>query len=503
MIGGDGGGAGPASAAADRCLMRSPTYALILLAATAALAAADPIDLGHRDDLTAADRAKVVRVLEPTTDFGEPRPFEQMAGGATTSRAPADADAFTRRAVNLPAGDHDLFLAGSALFRKVWVPAPSSTLASDGLGPLFNARSCDACHLADGRGRPLVEGGEPVGLLFRLGAEGGARPHPLYGRQIQDRSAAGLAAEGRPTVVWTEVPVTLGDGTVRHLRRPAYGLGDARHGPLGPGVALSPRIATPMIGLGLLEAIHAGDVLAGADPDDADGDGISGRANHVGGELGRFGWKASVATVAAQSAEAFGRDLGLSNPGFTAAAGDCTSAQTDCLAWPSGVQPDLGPTEVSAEAFDAVVFYARHLAVPVRRDWADPTVLDGKRIFHAIGCAACHRPAYVTRRDADPALAFQLIWPYTDLLLHDMGEGLADGVAEGLASGREWRTPPLWGLGLTRVVDPEAGLLHDGRARDAEEAVLWHDGEARRSRDAYADLPAAERAALLAFLNSL
>jgi CxxC motif-containing protein (DUF1111 family) len=270
------------------------------------------------------------------------------------------------------------------------------------------------------------------------------------------------------------------------------------------------RIANPMIGLGLLEAIHPADILAKADPDDADGDGISGRPSLVRhpetGEimLGRFGWKATSPTVRIQSAEAFAGDIGISTPVVTDAFGECSIRQQECRTMPTGVQKQLGAVEAPDPVLDLVAFYSRNLAVPARRDVDDPQVLHGKRLFYEAGCAACHTPKFVTSREAsDEPLAFQLIWPYTDMLLHDMGEGLADGRPVGTASGREWRTAPLWGIGLTDTVNGHMQLLHDGRARGVLEAILWHGGEAKAARDRVVRMSPAEREALVRFVESL
>lgn len=486
------------------------------------IAAAGPpaaVLVGPRPDLDAATRARVVRMVAPPVDFSAPEPFEAMAGGAATRRIAPGPQSFAQPAVGLSRAEEDAFLVGRAVFRKLWVAAPTSTHASDGVGPLFDARSCATCHVRDGRGRsPTPQGGD--GFVMRLAAVGGdgvARPDPVYGAQLQTAAVTGLAPEGRVVVAWTPRPVTLADGTVVTLRAPSYAAADLASGPLDPATRLSPRVAPPLIGLGLLAAVDDGDILAAADPDDADGDGISGRPAWVadpGGisdpasgpaRLGRFGWKAAQPTLASQTAAAFSVDMGLSTPLHLSPFGDCTAAETACLALPTGVTPADGPTEVPASMLDATVDYVATLAVPVRRDVGAPAVLAGKRIFHALGCAACHRPAYVTRRDAVPAaFALQPIRPYTDLLLHDMGDDLADGVPEGGAAGREWRTAPLWGIGLTGTVGPAgAGYLHDGRARDLVEAVLWHGGEAGPAREAFASLPAADRDALVAFLKSL
>jgi CxxC motif-containing protein (DUF1111 family) len=264
-----------------------------------------------------------------------------------------------------------------------------------------------------------------------------------------------------------------------------------------------------MIGLGLLEAIAADDIRAKADADDRDGDGISGRVHPVTDPetgrkaIGRMGWKAEQATVRAQAATAFFNDMGLSTPLFTTPYGDCMPAQTDCRSAPHG--GDGGTTvEVDPRLFDLVAFYSRNLAVPARRGVSDPRVLAGKKLFYDSGCIACHRPKYVTRRLPDrPEQSFQLIWPYTDMLLHDMGDALADRRIDGTIADAEWRTPPLWGIGLTREVNGHTRFLHDGRARNLLEAVLWHGGEAEAAKQRVLAMSRAERDDLIAFLNSL
>ncbi|MFT6460390.1 MAG: CxxC motif-containing protein (DUF1111 family) [Pseudophaeobacter arcticus] len=264
-----------------------------------------------------------------------------------------------------------------------------------------------------------------------------------------------------------------------------------------------------MIGLGLLEAISTADILANVDEDDSDGDGISGRANLGWSReyqqimLGRFGYKAGMPTLHQQSAAAFSGDIGISTPLFPQPAGDCTAAQSPCLTAPHG-DGDIRGTEIDQANMDLVTFYSRNLAVPARRDSGDPQVLRGKELFYASGCTSCHTPKFVTQRLADrPENSFQLIWPYSDLLLHDMGEGLADDRPEGRATGREWRTAPLWGIGLTKQVNPDATYLHDGRARSLLEAILWHGGEAKPARDQVISLSPDDRATLIRFLESL
>lgn len=302
--------------------------------------------------------------------------------------------------------------------------------------------------------------------------------------------------------------MALNGGETATLMKPAYRIEDPGYGPLRPDLHLSPRLAPPMIGLGLLEAIYEADILANAAADH--GDGVSGKPNWVRdvrtGQkvLGRFNWKAGQPTVEQQSAAAFSNDMGLSTPLFPSHFGDCTPAQAECFKMPHGAQPHLGEHEVPGHLMDFVTTYSTNLAVPQRRDADDERVLAGKKLFYQANCVACHVPKYVTRRDAaQPEHRFQLIWPYTDMLLHDMGDGLADGVSEEQANGREWRTPPLWGIGLTRLVNPSATWLHDGRARTLLEAVLWHGGEAQAARDRVVAMSPGERADLIRFLESL
>ncbi len=478
--------------------------------------------LPHRDDLSGSDRVRVAAVTRPTDDFTKAEPFEVNQGGATTVER-FDHDAFSQFSRNLPFEGRSDFAVGNGVFRKLWTPAPSSTTASDGLGPLFNSRGCQNCHLKDGRGHPPVPGEKGAeSFVIGLGVpadEGDAElpqtlselvvPEPTYGAQLQDFAATGLPAEGQVKVTYTETPVELSGGETASLRVPRYEITDLAYGPLDPHTMMSPRVASQMIGLGLLEFVHEGDILAQADPDDEDGDGISGRPNwnvdlRTGKRaLGRFGWKAIQPTVRQQAAFAFVTDMGLASPDMAAPHGDCTDRQRACMDAPVG--EEAGGHEVPEELLELVTFYSRHLAPPARRDVGDPEVLRGKRVFYETGCASCHHPKYVTRdEEAVPvALRRQLIWPYTDMLLHDMGEGLADHRPQGAASGREWRTPPLWGIGLTEEVSGHTLFLHDGRARNLLEAVLWHGGEAQAARDAVAAMPPDDRAALIRFLESL
>ncbi|SLN32078.1 Cytochrome c [Roseivivax jejudonensis] len=506
-----------------------------LLAATPALPEPDSVDLSapHLDVVprTEAERARIADVVAPPEDFSEPEPFETNPAGAATVRARRTADAFSQPSGNIPFERELDFKVGNGLFKKLWVSAPASTLASDGLGPLYNARSCQRCHLKDGRGHPPAgpdddavsmflrvsvpatddaRMSEIEAFLLSIGDETPrTRPDPTYGGQLQDFGVAGHAAEYRLGVRYEEIDVALSDGETATLLDPVYTAEDLGYGPLADGAMLSPRVAPQMIGLGLLEAIPAADILAREDPDDADGDGISGRAQivwsfeHDRPMLGRFGWKAGAPTIREQSASAFAGDIGISSPIFPDPWGDCAAGQSACRTAPHG-DGDARGTEIDAEGLDLVTFYSRNLAVPARRDADAPEVLRGKAVFHEVGCASCHTPKHVTHRLTDqPEQSFQLIWPMTDLLLHDMGEGLADDRPEGRASGREWRTAPLWGIGLTETVNGHIRFLHDGRARSLLEAVLWHGGEAQPARDAVVAMPKPDRDALIRYLESL
>ncbi len=434
-------------------------------------------------------------------------------------------NAFSHPSTNLGFEQRADFFVGNGFFKRLWVTAPSSTDSADGLGPLYNARACQRCHLKDGRGHPPEGPGDSaVSMLMRLSvpprtdAERDAVsirklkfvPEPTYGGQLQDLAIAGHQAEGRIHIDYTESEVELAGGEVVVLREPAYKIDDLGYGPLDPDVMLSPRIAPPMIGLGLLEFIDDQDILANADPDDTDGDGISGRPNRVWDlekgavALGRFGWKAGNPTLRQQNSGAMAGDIGISNPLFPASYGECTEVQVACRAAPHGDSERHDGYETGAAVMEKILFYTRNLAVPAKRDIDDPVVLLGKEKFYESGCTICHRPKFITRRDdRQPAQSFQLIWPYTDLLLHDMGEGLADRRPEGDADGYEWRTPPLWGIGLTETVNGHTFFLHDGRARNLKEAILWHDGEGAAARRRFVDLAKTDRDALIAFLKSL
>ncbi|MBO3275011.1 di-heme oxidoreductase family protein [Pseudomonas schmalbachii] len=443
-------------------------------------------------------------------------PGEALSGGATTVKR-NDRFAFSLPSANLLPGQRLDFSVGDSFFTAPWVIAPSTTTARDGLGPLYNASACQSCHIKDGRGHPPEpDASNAVSMLVRLSIPAGPDdaatlerlgvvPEPVYGGQLQDVGIPGVAPEGKVRMDYEAVPVTFKDGTVVELRKPILRITRLGYGPMHPDTMFSARVAPPVIGLGLLEAIPEADILTNADPDDRNGDGIRGRPNRVWDEslqqtvLGRFGWKAGQPNVAQQNAHAFASDMGLTSGQL--GADDCTAAQSDCRTAANGGKP-----EVSERIFEQVAFYTRNLAVPIRRNVSDPRVLAGRELFKDAGCTACHIPKFITGKGnavLGPEVSDQVIRPYTDLLLHDMGDGLADNRPEFLAGGRDWRTPPLWGIGLTHIVNEHTQFLHDGRARNLLEAVLWHGGEAEASKQRVLAFDADERRALLAFLNSL
>ena len=449
--------------------------------------------------------------MEQRAEF---EPAEVASGGGTTIVA-QDSNAFSLPSANLPVQRRLDFSVGNAFFRNPWVAAPATTAARDGLGPLFNTNTCQNCHIKDGRGHPPENPeDDAVSMLVRLSVpvppeysammpRMGVMPEPTYGGQLQDFAIPGVPAEGRVQLDYTEQTMTLADGVEVQLRKPQVRITELGYGPMSSEVMMSARVAPVMIGLGLLEVIPAEAILALADPDDQDSNGISGRPNQVwdsrtqSSQLGRFGWKAGKPTLEQQNAGAFAGDVGITSNLVSAT--ECTERQPACLQQPHG-----GVPEVSDEILDFVTFYTRNLAVPARRNAEDKTVLRGKHLFSQLGCADCHQPSYVTATLPEPpALSEQRIWPYTDLLLHDMGEGLADQRPEFLASGREWRTPPLWGIGLVPLVNGHSYFLHDGRARNLLEAILWHGGEAAAAKDAVVALKTSDRDALIQFLQSL
>ncbi|TDF86717.1 di-heme oxidoredictase family protein [Pseudomonas sp. H9] len=450
--------------------------------------------------------------------FTQAEPGEALAGGQTTVNK-RDQNAYSMPSANLAPSRRLDFSVGNSFFRSPWVIAPSTTTARDGLGPLFNSNACQNCHIKDGRGHPPGPSAQnAVSMLVRLSIPDqpqyakvieqlGVVPEPVYGGQFQDMAIPGVPPEGKVRVDYTPLTVTFKDGSSVELRKPQLQISQLGYGPMHPDTRFSARVAPPMIGLGLLEAIPEEALLANADPHDSNGDGVRGRANQVWDDalgktvIGRFGWKAGQPNIHQQNVHAFSGDMGLTSS--LRPVDDCTPAQVGCLQAPNGNGAN-GEQEVSDNIARIVLFYTRNLAVPIRQDVDSPQVLAGKNLFHQAGCQSCHTPSFTTAANAaEPELANQLIRPYSDLLLHDMGPGLADNRTEFKASGQDWRTPPLWGIGLTQTVNAQAGFLHDGRARTLLEAVLWHGGEAEAAKQHVLSFNAEQRAALLAFLNSL
>ncbi|CAL1240656.1 di-heme oxidoredictase family protein [Candidatus Methylocalor cossyra] len=400
------------------------------------------------------------------------------------------------------------FFRGRGLFRQSWMIPPAEAVESAGLGPLYNRISCSACHLKNARGKPPDgPADEAGGLLIRLSLSGraehgGPRPHPAYGDQLQNHAVPGVPEEGRIAIEYREFPVTLADGEVVWLRQPKILLHDLHYGPLGEDVLLSARVGPALVGLGLLEAVSEPTLLALERRPKRDG--IRGHVNWVWDAvarrtaIGRFGHKANVPNLPQQVASAFLGDLGITSELFPE--GPCTAVQQACRwAAASGRHPELDRAQ-----FQSIVLYVRSLAVPARRHGDDPEVVRGEAIFRAIGCNECHLDTLTTGPSAPlPELSNQTIHPYTDLLVHDLGPGLADGRPDFLAGPGEWRTAPLWGLGLAAAIAEHTTLLHDGRARTVLEALLWHGGEAATARDRVIGLGQADRRALLRFLDAL
>ena len=443
---------------------------------------------------------------------GDPEPNSELTSalGGSTSRAHISQNSFSLPAPLLSNLERRHFEVGDSFFTQNWVTAPASTKARDGLGPTFAAQSCSSCHTRGGRGEPPDPDGEKarLGLVLLLsvpGADpvtGSPAQLPNYGQKLQDRSIIGVPAEGRVQVSYETITGEYGDGTPYELRKPTFEAVELAYGPFPNEAMISPRLAPQVIGLGLLEAIDAESILAASDPDDADGDGISGRANMVADArsdslvLGRFGWKANVPTLEQQVALAFHTDIGISSDLHMSE--NCPGIQKECASAPNGGSPELTPSRL-----EAVTFYMRVLSVPSMRDADDPDVRAGERLFTEFGCASCHT---VTQRTGDSdieTLAHQVFHPFTDLLLHDMGEDLADNRPHFDASGSEWRTPPLWGIGLLDRVSRGSSLLHDGRARNVSEAILWHGGEAEASKEAFRLADKEERDQILKFLEAL
>lgn len=503
---------------------------------------------------------------------GNAAPESAMLGGAWTVFDASD-EAFTHEVAGLSEEELVHFEEGDEAFEREFDESQ--------IGPFFDATSCEACHLNDGRGQPFTrtsfsptvvnttsdenpagntnannnrngdgngrrgnrdgnsppprDGNRPprndngqrqtlapiqdnpqpaqtdefeqTGFVVLLSTSerdlNGHLPDATYGGQFQAQAIEGVSPEGIFVIEYEEISGTYDDGTPYTLRRPVYRFDNLAYGNLAEDITFSPRVAPQIIGLGLLEAVPEADILALADPNDADGDGVSGRPNYVWDAynnttaLGRFGWKANNPHLLQQAAGAYFNDMGLTNSIFSDPS--CFNPTTACASVLDGIEPEISDDELLA-----TTFYTQTLSVPAQRNFNDSLVQEGALIFEEAGCSSCHTATLVTgTHPTVPALSNQVIHPYTDLLLHDMGEDLADGRPHGLATGSEWRTPPLWGIGLFETVNGHTTYMHDGRARNLSEAIIWHGGEAEVSREYFLGLSADERAALLAFLESL
>ena len=423
-----------------------------------------------------------------------------FAGGETTI-FDATSNAYATPAPNLSASNFDKHMAGDLTFEQTFVTSPSQVNA--GLGPIFNNNSCVSCHVKNGRGEPSINGDELSSFLIRLSVPGedenGAPiPVPNFGTQLQNRAIYGEDREAGFIANEVAKIVEFTDGTTTTIYKPEYILTDP-YMPLPADLMISPRVAPAVFGLGLLEAISEADLIANSDEHDMDGDGISGKPNlvwdvpsqsHV---VGRFGWKAETSTSIQQSAAAYNDDMGITTWIFP---------NENCYDQPNCFGDDQ-MIDIDDEILDLTTFYFQSLAVPAVRNYDDSQVLEGKELFNQANCNSCHIPKHMTAEGVIPEVSHQTIFPYTDLLLHDMGDDLADNRPIFEANGKEWRTPPLWGIGLLPVVNGHTRLLHDGRARNISEAILWHGGEAEDSKQAYIEMTQKEREALLSFLNAL
>ena len=397
------------------------------------------------------------------------------------------------------------FTGGRHLFRRSWTPAPSSVKSLDGLGPVFNRVSCSGCHVKDGRGRPPKEGSKFRSMVIKLSMNEKNKlfPDPNYGYQLNDKSILGVPYEGKATIKYSKKTVLYKDNSKAELSVPHYSFHSLSFGPLNPNTKYSGRVAPAVFGLGLIEAIKKEDIIKNEDILDTNNDGISGRANFITDMpsyekiLGRFGWKATRGTLLHHIAGAASEDMGLTSSIFPEL--NCMSIQKECAKQING-----GTPEISEKQINMLQLYMQTLAVPRQRNAQEKEVLEGGSLFKTIGCESCHISTYVTGKHKDhEELSNRVIKPYSDFLLHDMGPELDDGLQEGKVKSKEWKTPPLWGIGLVKIVNKHTRFLHDGRAKSIEEAILWHGGEGMLSREKYISLNAEERRKILKFLSSL
>ena len=528
-----------------------PSKLALLMMGAAALSACQPTDSVSNDASNSEHAANTSEDEHPLTSERVDNiealagvPMQQLISfdpqeikqGGDTGISITSAESYSKPSSNLTASRKGSFFIGNAFFKQPWVVAPASTDSRDGLGALFNVAACQSCHIKDGRGHaPMNAEDDADSLLLRLSMPATTDEqrqqlqdsliekvvHPMYGGQLQDRGIQGVPAEARIAVQWTDKLVTFADGHVETLRAPTFNLTNPGYGAFDDAMMVSPRVALPMIGLGLLEQIPDDDIKKQAN--NKGNSDISGKFNWVMDPqtgkraLGRFGWKAGQTKLITQNQSAFNEDMGLTSN--IRPHESCMPTQTACLNATTGADEQGNgkpPVEVNDDVAKFVEFYTRNLAVPHRRNADDKLVLAGKKRFYDMGCQSCHTPRYQLPKTDDDHLEQhgQVIYPYTDLLLHDMGDDLADRTIAGklppkdaqvefLANSYEWRTPALWGVGLAQTVDPQATFLHDGRARTLMEAVLWHGGEAEKQQQQVLKLDKQGRAELNAFLKSL
>ncbi|WP_415889018.1 di-heme oxidoredictase family protein [Neptuniibacter sp. SY11_33] len=446
-------------------------------------------------------------------DYLKDKDPKALSGGDLTHFFFGDIS-FITEAQNLPWQMQATFDDGDGVFERPFTPAVTSGYRADadGVGPLFNSTSCEGCHVEDGRAAPPTDFSAPAdGLLFRVSipgtdAHGGPKPHAIYGGQLADNAIPGHKPEVSINISYEEIIGQYADGSEYRLQKPIYSFPEQNYGPLGDDAMISPRIAPFMIGMGLIDAITDQSILEYADPEDKDGDGISGKVNNVWSVefnkhmIGKYGWKAETPTLNHQSMDAAVNDMGVTNPLFPVET--CTSTQTACKEALSGTTD--APVEMTEQQMNAVTTYLEFLGVPGRDYLDNPDVIRGEKLFKDTGCESCHRETFVTGTEQrQRRLHNQTIHPYSDFLLHDMGPDLADHRPSFDADGYEWRTPPLWGIGMVETVNGHTRFMHDGRARNLEEAILWHGGEAEQSKQDFTKLAQADREAIVKFLKSL
>ena len=410
------------------------------------------------------------------------------------------------------------FIKGHEQFDEIWVLAPAPGVW--GLGPTFNEANCEGCHPKNSRAQPAKDGAEiEKGNVIKLGhrgAKGEVVPsHPWYGDQLQNRAAENrVPIEGNAQVTFEYSQFTYPDNTSVTLKRPIIRVKNLNFGDLDESTVVSMRIAPQVIGLGLLEWVSEQNLLEIAERQKKEG--LSGRPNYVidleteRAVIGRFGWKAAQPNLKQQTAVAFHSDIGATT--FFFPEKNCPQIQVGCRELPSaakcggqgGCTGNNFRPEVLPSRLKNITTYLQALNIPERRIEDPEETLAGEILFRDSGCASCHVPTLVTGEITIlKELNNMSFHPYTDLLIHDMGEQLSDHRPEGSATGQEWRTPPLWGIGLVNTISGSLGLLHDGRAASIEEAILWHGGEALSSRQKFVDLAKPERERVIKFINSL